>query len=271
MTGLLFIALAAIGFYLAATVLIGQKLFSATPLDNASKKLTLLLGLVAVLLHAYVIYQGMAADQGINLNFAHASSLVTWLIAVLLIVTTLHSQLETLIVLFFPLAAIALGAEFVFDEQPLIARDDALGLQLHILFSIVSYSLLSIAAFQAVVLAYADSKLHSRRPTPVLQVLPPLQTMESLLFQIILLGVVLLTVALLTGIPYIDDIMGQHLVHKTILSLLAWIIFVILLWGRHRFGWRGRTAIRFTLGGMFTLLMAYFGSKAVLELILQRV
>ena len=100
--------------------------------------------------------------------------------------------------------------------------------------------------------------------------LPPLEVMERLLFQMIGTGFALLSAALLTGIVFLEDIFAQHLVHKTVLSIVSWMIFGILLWGRWRFGWRGRTAIRWTLSGFLFLILAYFGSKLVLELILQR-
>ncbi|MCB1564805.1 MAG: cytochrome c biogenesis protein CcsA, partial [Xanthomonadales bacterium] len=63
---------------------------------------------------------------------------------------------------------------------------------------------------------------------------------------------------------------AQHLVHKTVLSLLAWAAFGVLLFGRWRFGWRGKRAVRWTLLAMLLLLLAFFGSKFVLEVILQR-
>jgi ABC-type uncharacterized transport system permease subunit len=94
--------------------------------------------------------------------------------------------------------------------------------------------------------------------------------MESLLFQMIATGYALLTLALVTGILFLEDIFAQHLVHKTVLSIIAWLVFGILLWGRWRFGWRGRVAIRWTIGGFIFLMLAYFGSKFVLELVLNR-
>jgi ABC-type uncharacterized transport system permease subunit len=97
-----------------------------------------------------------------------------------------------------------------------------------------------------------------------------LETLERLLFQLIALGFVLLTVSLLSGLAFVDDLFAQHLVHKTTLSITAWLIFGLLLWGRWRYGWRGRKAVRLTLAGIILLLLAYFGSKLVLETILGR-
>jgi ABC-type uncharacterized transport system permease subunit len=134
----------------------------------------------------------------------------------------------------------------------------------------LAYSLLTLASAQALLLAVQDNHLRRHHPGGFIRALPPLQTMESLLFEMISLGFVLLSVALGTGFAYLDDMFAQHLVHKTVLSIVAWIAFAVLLWGRYRFGWRGRTAIRWTLIGFAVLMLAYFGSKAVLELILER-
>jgi ABC-type uncharacterized transport system permease subunit len=113
-------------------------------------------------------------------------------------------------------------------------------------------------------------RLRHRQPGGFLRGIPPLTTMEALLFQMIGAGFVLLTITLVSGLFFLEDFFAQHLVHKVTLSFVAWGVFGVLLWGRWRFGWRGRTAIRWTLSGFAFLVLAYFGSKLVLELILQR-
>ena len=135
--------------------------------------------------------------------------------------------------------------------------------------SILAYSLLSIAAVQAVLLYIQDTHLHNKHPGGFIRALPPLETMETLLFQMIGLGFIVLSISLLSGVPYIENILDQRLVHKTVLSVTAWVVFGILLFGRWRFGWRGRTAIRWTISGFILLMLAYFGSKFVIQLILQ--
>ena len=95
--------------------------------------------------------------------------------------------------------------------------------------------------------------------------------MEKLLFELIWIGFILLTLSVASGFIFLDDMFAQHLVHKTILSIIAWCIFAILLYGRHAQGWRGTTAIKLTIAGFVVLMLAYFGSKFVLEIILQRV
>jgi ABC-type uncharacterized transport system permease subunit len=93
--------------------------------------------------------------------------------------------------------------------------------------------------------------------------------MEKLLFRLIALGVIALSISLLSGFIYLDDMFAQHLVHKTVLSIIAWSVFVILLWGHYMFGWRGKIAIKWSMTGFVLLMLAYFGSKFVIELVLQ--
>ncbi len=140
----------------------------------------------------------------------------------------------------------------------------------HILSSIIAFSLLNIAALQALLLAIQEQQLRKHPPKRFIQTLPSLQTMESLLFQMIAAGLLFLTLSLISGFVFIEDLFAQHLVHKTVLAIVAWVTFSSLLVGKIKYGWRGQTAVKWTLAGFILLLMAYFGSKLVLELILQR-
>ena len=115
-----------------------------------------------------------------------------------------------------------------------------------------------------------EAKLRHYNSSSWLRALPSLQQNDSSLFQLIALCVLMLTLALASGFIFLDNLFAQHLLHKTILSCLAWLLFVVLLFGRSQFGWRGRTSTHWTLSGFSFLIVAYFGSKFVLELILQR-
>jgi ABC-type uncharacterized transport system permease subunit len=138
----------------------------------------------------------------------------------------------------------------------------------HVMLSILAYSLMFIAALQAITLAYQNYQLKHKHPGGLIRLLPPLQTMESLLFELLAVGQLALTGAIVTGFIFIDDVFAQHLAHKTVFSLSAWIIYAVLLWGHYRLGWRGNTAVRWTLVGCCALMLAYFGSKFVLEIVL---
>lgn len=144
-------------------------------------------------------------------------------------------------------------------------------IEFHAAIALLAYSVLSLAALQALIVAAAEHGLRRHRGFRLLTALPPLSAMESLLFQLIGVGFALLTLTLLSGLLFIHDWMAQHLVHKTVLTVVSWLVFGVLLFGRWRFGWRGRQALRWTLSGMLVLLLAFFGSKFVLELILRRV
>jgi ABC-type uncharacterized transport system permease subunit len=102
--------------------------------------------------------------------------------------------------------------------------------------------------------------------------LPPLLTLETLLFRLIGAAFVFLTLTLITGIAFSETLFGRALRadHKTVFAVLSWLIFAWLLAGRWRYGWRGRTALRWTLSGFVMLLLAYVGSRFVLEVLLQR-
>lgn len=260
----------AIILYLVTGLLLALRLSRAA--TTQSVKLGLIaLGLVAVGLHASELYRWIITPDGLNLGFFNATSLIGWLIALLLLLTALVKPVENLGIGLLPLAALTLLLAGLFPGYHLLATGSGFrGLDIHILISILAYSLLGIAAVQAGLFAIQDAHLRHKHPGGFIRALPPLQTMEDLLFQIIRAGFVLLSLALLSGALFLENIFAQHLAHKTILSFLAWIVFATLLWGRWRFGWRGRTAIRWTLAGFFALMLAYSGTKLVLEIMLGR-
>lgn len=211
-----------------------------------------------------------AAHAGINLGFFTVLSLLFWVINVIVLLSSLKKALHNLFILLFPLSALAVAASLLGQER---VTQVQLGYELagHVVLSILAYSLLTIATLQALLLAYQNHQLRHKHPRGTIRLLPPLQTMESLLFEVLWAGQILLTLSIVSGIWFLEDMFAQHLAHKSVFSIIAWIIYALLLWGRHRAGWRGYTAIRWTLGGFLSLMLAYFGSKLVLEIILQRI
>lgn len=233
----------------------------------SSRKLVFLPGFGAVILHAIALYPELVTGQGFNLGFFNAASLTVLITVTLLLLIAGWQPVEALAIPLLPVAATTLVLAAMYPGRQAISAT-SWQLDVHILFSVLAYSLFVLAALQAALLAIQDRHLRNRQPGGFIRALPPLQIMEKLLFQMIATGFVLLTIALLTGVFFLEDIFAQHLVHKTSLSIAGWVIFGVLLWGRRRFGWRGRTAIRWTLSGFALLILAYFGSKLVLELIL---
>jgi ABC-type uncharacterized transport system permease subunit len=268
---LLVFAIAAVVLYLLTSAALTVRLAGGISASRMNRGIVLLLGFGAVILHAAFLYPELVTGQGLNLGFFNAASLVALLMVALLLLAAIQQPVENLGIPVLPIAAatVALAAWNPGKHHTITSTNWQL--DLHILFSVLAYSLFALAAVQAILLAIQDRHLRNRRPGGFIRTLPPLEVMERLLFQMIATGFALLSAALLTGILFLEDIFAQHLVHKTVLSIVSWVIFGILLWGRWRFGWRGRTAIRWTLSGFLFLILAYFGSKLVLELILQRV
>jgi ABC-type uncharacterized transport system permease subunit len=259
------IAILSISAYLASSLLIIRHID-----QHRLPKLAFFLAWTAVSLHfihTAILFQ---ANSGFNFSFFSTASLIAMIVAFLLLIATINSPVEKLGTAIFPIAGIMLGLELNFSTQTTAPSDYNWAMNTHILTSIIAFSLLNIAALQAILLALQDQQLKSHPPKPFIHSLPSLQTMESLLFQMLTTGIVFLTVSLISGFLFIEDLFAQHLVHKTVLSILAWLIFTGLLVGRKRYGWRGKTAIQWTLIGFLFLLLAYFGSKMVLELILHR-
>lgn len=259
------LTLIAIALYLAATFVLAQPLLHHRPLPRA---VGLGLALAAVLVHTAILIG--THRGGIDLHFFAALSLVSACIAALCLLVNLGRPVATLGVIVFPLAAVLLAAD-VFLAPPTQPLTIEWQIKLHVVFALLGFSVLSVSALLAILLALQERALRLRRFDGIVRALPPLTLTEALMFQLIAAGFVLLTLALLSGILFVDNLFAQHLVHKTVLSIAAWIVFGALLFGRWRYGWRGRRAVRLTLTGMALLLLAYFGSRFVLELVLKRV
>ncbi len=259
---------AAMVLYLAVALLLLARLNRRAPAALSRRTALLAAGLVAVALHGVVLFSGLRGPTGFDLSFFTMLSAVSWLVALMLLVAALRRPLENLAILVLPLAALALGLRLASDRHHYLPAGLPPGLEAHILVSVLAYSLLSLAVVQALLLAVQERHLHRGHAAGFVRMLPPLETMERLLFRMIGLGFAVLSLALVLGALYVEDLFAQHLVHKTVLSVAAWVLFGLLLAGRWRFGWRGRTAIRWTISAFVLLMLAYFGSKLVLELIL---
>lgn len=227
-------------------------------------------GTSALACHLLVAYLGIVTAQGFNFSLFDSVSVVAAMAVAAFLFTSVRYDLTAMSLAVFPLAAAGIAAGTWLPGNAMLPEDAPAGLQLHVFFSLAAYSLLAIAALQAVLLGFADSAMKHRRSMHLMQALPPVRSMESLLFHFIGLGFFLLTLGLGCGLLFIDDLFAQHLVHKTVLSILAWVLFAVLLIGRAVAGWRGKIALRYVLAGFGSLLLAFIGTKLMLEVILQR-
>jgi ABC-type uncharacterized transport system permease subunit len=251
----------AVGCYAGAFGTLVAGLRARLPIAQ-SERWSTLIATLAVVLHAVALWQAAWTAQGVDLGLFNAVSLFGWLMALMVVAAALRTPVQSLGLVVFPLAAlgIVLAALWGVPRTSLI----------HVISSVLAYAVLGLASAQALLLAWQERSLRQRRASSVLGLLPPLQNMEALLFQLLGSGFALLSVSLLSGWLFVDNLLAQDLAHKTILSILAWVVFAALLQGRMRYGWRGRTAIRWTLAGFALLALAYVGTKIVLELILGR-
>jgi ABC-type uncharacterized transport system permease subunit len=253
--------IAALLYLLAAGLLLRR----SEPDATVPHKPSLALALLAVMAHASVHWWEISKGTGLQLHFFAALSLVSLGMAALTTSVSLKQRLQTLGVVVFPLAAIFVLMFYFFGDN----RPAQLSWQLltHAMLALLAYATLAIASLLALMLWFQERALRNRQIHGWLRALPPLVHMETLLFRTVGVGFILLTFVLVTGVLFVDNMMAQHLWHKTVLSILSWIVFAGLLFGRWRYGWRGQRAVRLTLIAMGLLLLAYFGSRAVLEML----
>ena len=227
-----------------------------------------LLTIIALVFHASDISFTMKAADGWDLGLFSTLSIAAWLMAFIAFLLGLKFTKAHPGIIIYPLVALALMLKQSLPSDHSGTLIDP-ALEWHILLSLVAYSLFTLAALQAFILAIQEQQLRQRHLAGLIRQLPPLQSMESALFQLITAGFSFLTLGLFTGVLFIEDIFAQHLLHKTVLSLISWFIFATLLWGRRQYGWRGKTAIKWVLIGFSFLALSYLGSKFVLEFILK--
>ncbi|WP_353143054.1 cytochrome C assembly family protein [Acinetobacter pragensis] len=226
---------------------------------------------LGLFLHAGVLYSDMLTPMGVNYNVFNIMSFTSALMLLLSILFSTYRPVLPLSLIGIPVAAAGLIMGFAFSKHDLFIAQNSAGLDVHIVLSLSAYAVLLMATIHAVLLWFQDRELKNKQKRRVwVNLLPPFQAMESLLFDMLIAGFALLTLALGFGFITIDDFFGQHLAHKTAFSIISWFIYGSLLIGHYKFGWRGQKAIRFTIIGFFLLAVGFIGSKLVLEMILHR-
>ena len=225
---------------------------------------------VAIACHAGAVFPGINNLATLNLALGSTISIVALIIVALFLLSAVRQPILALAFLVLPVAAaaVAIGSIFPGDPHPLRLTS---GLALaHSLVAGLAYALLSLAVTQAMLVRVQERSLRQRHSLGMIRSLPPVETMETLLFQLISVGFVLLSITLLSGIGFSNQLFGKAFVfnHHSVLSLLAWCSFATLLGGRVFAGWRGQFAVQWTLASFILLLLAYFGTRFILEVLL---
>ncbi len=254
--------------YLLATVMVLSRLVHP---QGPNYKLMFSAALIAIVCHMLFLADSIFADSGQNFSLLNVISLVCWLISTAITVTALRTPTVLLLPIVYgfsaltQLAVLALPTEVQmqhFEQNPILL--------MHIIVAFVAYTLLIVATLHSLQVHYISKKLKQKDFMLGNQFLPPLLQVEQLQFRVLLLGTLLLGLTLFSGAAFTDNWLAAHNLHKNILSSIAFLVFVVLLWGHAQLGWRGRLAIALTFTGSTLLTLAYFGSRFVREVILER-
>ena len=252
--------------YILVSIYLGWALATDRPIHKWGTLGVLLIGMLA---HAVLLYPYIVTLYGLNFNLFNTLSLTSLFFLLFYGLFCLYRPIVSLGILAAPTAFIGITIGYVgrAPYQPL--TNVSMGLEAHIILSLAAYCVLLMAAVQALFLRLQIRELkQSTIHRFWVNKLPSLQSMEALLFDMIMVGFVLLSIALGLGLIYVQDLMAQHIAHKTVFSVLSWLLFGVLLVGNWRAGWRGKQAANITIYAFVLLAVGFVGSKFVLELLL---
>jgi len=225
-----------------------------------------------LVLHAGLLYAATHPGPHLVLGVGIAVSIIVWLAVLIYWIGSFVHRMQGLQALVMPIAALACLMPLIAPNARELPNTELFAFKAHLIISMLAYGFFTIASLHALLMALLEKRLHGGRIGSARNALPPLLTMESILFRLIAAGFVLLTLSLASGILFSEELFGRPMSfnHKTVFGVLSWLIFGALLAGRALYGWRGRTAMRWTLAGFVTLVLAYLGSRFVVEVLLQR-
>jgi len=241
--------------------------------------------LVPLALHGWLLARALILPESLHFGFGIALSAMLWLGVLIYAVENLFLNLDGMQPLLLPLAALAAPLPVLFPGLSGVSAYAASpSFRVHVFVSVAAYSVFTIAILHALLMSLVERRLHGAfRPgdaapdvgRPAMgpwASLPPLLTLERMLFRLITIAFALLTLSLASGVLFSETLFGRPMRfdHKTLFALMSWMTFAALLVGRRIYGWRGRTALRWTLAGFVLLLLAYVGSRFVLEVVLGR-
>jgi len=219
--------------------------------------------------HGQTLFSLILPANGFDLTVGNAISMIGFELAVIGLIAAIEPTLRGIsggLVFLAALTVLLMGPSG--DATAGVAL--AWQVRAHVLIALLSYGLLTVGTIVALYALMQEHRLQAAKLSPINQLFAPLETTEKLLFGVAAAGFAGLTLAIVSGSSFVDDLIQQHLAHKFGLSLLAWLIFGVLLAGRYFRGWRGKRAVRLYLGGFAVLCLAYFGSRLILEEIFNR-
>jgi len=259
-------SLAAILSYGICLTLVLRSLFAHAPLN---KRLVLGCAIIGIGFHAISLGNVILSSNGQNLSILVVASIVSWLIATLLTIAIPKFATLTLLPVVYGFSLLAVMGVWLVPSSYITHFETRPGLLLHITIALNAYSTLVIAAFYAIQLHLINSRLKNKKINIASTPLPPLLTVEKQLYQLVLIGTLLLTLSLVSGFFFLEDMLAQGKAHKTVLSLLSWCCYVYLLWKHKQQGVKIKTSVQITIVGASLLTLAYFGSRFISEILIK--
>jgi ABC-type uncharacterized transport system permease subunit len=244
---------------------------SAQRPQGGNRQLIGILLSTALVTHGYVLWLDMFDGRMLHFGLAIALSLTLWLALLMYFAESFVTRIDSLLTLAMLPASVCAFLPAVLSAGMHVSAD-GWAFRLHFVVAMLAYSLFTLAALHAVMMAVAERQLHQAQLTSRISGLPPLLTLENLLFRLISVAFVFLTLTVGSGVLFSEQVFGKPLTlnHKVVFTIASWMLFGILLIGRHFRGWRGRVAQRWTLAGFICLFLAYAGTRFVLEVLLHR-
>ncbi len=264
---MLLIFLSVVLIYTASSLYLANALVKQSAISKGALLGALGIGLI---LHGCLLYPQIITADGLNFNLFNTLNLTGLFFLLFYVLFGLYRPILSLGILAVPSALIGVSLGYIGDATYEPIEQLGIGLQVHILLSFAAYCVLLMAAVQGLLLRLQIRELkHKTIHRFWVSRLPSLQSMESLLFDMILMGFVILSIALGLGFGATYDIMTQHIAHKMVFSVLSWLLYGALIAGHYRYGWRGKRAANFAIYGFALLAIGFVGSKAVMELFIQ--
>lgn len=254
-------ALLASVLYIFASMLIWRKIQKPETDIHANVIKAVML---AAIFHVYALNSSLYIDETIHFHLGNGISLVALLASSILLLTHLNKPTETLGIFIYPFAALSTLLPLAMQTPMQLPLE----LGSHVLISIAAYSIMGIATAQAILYSTQEKKFKAKKLSRLMLALPPLQVMESTLIQLLKIGFVFLTFALISGVFFVENLFEQQLIHKTFFAILAWFVYGAFLFGHAKYGWRGQRAAKYTIWAYFLLILSYIGTSLILQFII---
>ncbi|MGX9462751.1 cytochrome C assembly family protein [Shewanella sp. A14] len=255
---------AAMLFYCIALVLVTSRLFHV---DGPNRKAVMVASSLAVILHGLALSTAIFTADGQNFSLTNVISLVNWIIALAFTVTMPRLKVIIVVPVVYACSILSVALLWLLPPQYITHFEVHPELLAHVVLSLMAYSALMIAAMYALQLSFIQNKL-KKKQMMMSPAMPPLMTVEKQLYHLIIIGFILLSLSLVTGFVFLEDMFADGKGHKAILSIIAWVVYAVMLWQQYTVGCRIRTAVIYSLSGAGLLSLAYFGARIVKELIL---